>query len=354
MPTYEDEEYEHLVEYREEDYDWIHEPHDDEYDVDLKLIYPKNGGTVSAGEPLTIRWSQSVEAESWHVEVFRNRVGLTYERVYGNPKLTPIEAKWMTPGAEFIVIIEPVLNGADSNVYPKQFSFIVEKNYSGSDGSEGLDSGEDDSKHSSGEGSSRSVAGKGEHRFVVPSWNTKNTLKGLWRMTEVCKDGSDVIQFNVNFVSVNNDGNVTLDWGDCGRIKGTWDELKQTLRVQGNQIFVLHDGVLGGANERYSGVAVRADEGQTFFTEQVLGDWQMIEYRKDVNNDIIQFDVNILSIDANGKATIDWGDNARITGKWDSLNNTLTVFNQQVYIFQDGILGGGSEKYSGIALRKAY
>ena len=207
------------------------------------------------------------------------------------------------------------------------------------------------------EGKSESSNKKTENRrsiIIVPSQNTKNTLIGDWVMIEARKiDFDDVIRFPITIVSIDNEGNVDLYWGDSGRINGKWDEYRQVLTVFSSQKYVLHDGVLGGANRHYSGVALKRGSVSEVINDSILGKWQMTEYRKDVNNDIIQFDVEVLSINDDGSAVLKWSE-AEITGKWDSIKRTLTVYDQQVYVFCYGVLGGGNETYSGIALRKAY
>lgn len=181
--------------------------------------------------------------------------------------------------------------------------------------------------------------------------NNGDELIGEWTMTEVRKKYNDVIQFDINVISVQHNGTVTLDWGDSGRIRGSWDETRQALTVHGNQVYILFDGVLGGGNEKYSGTATRDEGLSDFFQKSIVGSWLMTEYRKDVNDDVIQFEFEVISIDKLGNAVLDWGDSGRIRGKWNSGNKTLTVFDSQVYILRDDVLGGGSDRYSGVAFR---
>ena len=160
-----------------------------------------------------------------------------------------------------------------------------------------------------------------------------------------------MIRFEIDILSVDGSGRVTLDWGDSGRISGTWDAVNKTLTVFDNQVYVLNRGVLGGANERYSGVAFKNGEEWGSVGSTIVGSWRMTEYRKK-HNDTLIFDIDILSIDGDGTVTLDWGDSGRITGKWDAWNRTLTVHHEQVYVFQGGMLGGGNDRYSGLAVRR--
>lgn len=183
------------------------------------------------------------------------------------------------------------------------------------------------------------------------SVDSKDDLIGTWSMTELRKKSNEVIEYNIDIISISDSGIAIIDWGDSGRIRGRWDETKKVLTVRGNQAYILHEGLLGGADEYCSAVAVQADEAEGFFFSRIQGSWQMTEYRKDINDDVIQFDVDVISVDNYGNATVDWGDSGRIRGKWDSKTKTLTVHNKQVYILSNGVLGGGNEKYSGVAIR---
>jgi len=187
--------------------------------------------------------------------------------------------------------------------------------------------------------------------YAAPSRASRDALLGLWKMTEHRKNyHDDVILFEVNIISINESGLVLLDWGDSGRITGRWDEVTHTLTVHNEQIYVLVDGVLGGGNKTYSGVATKADGRTELFSRSILGQWVMTEYRKK-HDDVIQFPVDVLSVEPDGTDVLDWGDSGRITGLWDEAKQTLTVHDEQVYVLVGGALGGGNRHYSGLAVR---
>ena len=319
-----DDDYDDDDDYDEDDYDDEDDYEVDEpYDVDFTLISPRNNGTIPANQAFTIRWSEAPEVDSWRVEVYRNDVAFSYEQVYNDTKLSPIEAQWATPGAEFVVVIEPVIYD-EPNVKTRRFRFSV--------ADEGNNSG-------------------GNVGSGIPSDASIDALIGDWTMTENRKlDFNDVIEFDITIYSVDSKGRVSLDWGDSGRIQGRWNEACKTLTVFDNQVYVLRDGVLGGGSRRYSGVAFKLGSRWPMATDSVEGAWRMTENRKELN-DVIQFNVDIISIDGNGSVTLDWGDSGRIRGTWDFTNQTLTVFDQQVYVFHNGVLAGGSDRYSGVAIR---
>ena len=331
---------EHYYGYYDED-----ERNDDayyyDYEVDFTLVSPKNKGTIPANRSFWIEWSDAPEVDSWRVEVYRDNVAFDYDHVYDTTKMGPYEAKWATPGSKFIVIIEPVID-REPNVRVEKFTFTVSNSRTDAD-TNGRTNG---TNRSDSAGS-----GNGSGSTNKSAW-TKDDLPGYWTMTEARKDANDdVIQFDVHILTVSDSGKVVLDWGDSGRIEGRWNDSLKTLKVFRDQVYVLKDGVLGGGSRNYSGIAFKTYEQYDFGAGSIIGAWRMTENRKELD-DVIQFDINIIDIDGNGNVTLDWGDSGRITGKWSAWKKTLTVFDQQVYVFHDGVFAGGSGLFSGVAFPK--
>ena len=184
--------------------------------------------------------------------------------------------------------------------------------------------------------------------------NPRDWLIGHWTMIERRKnDFNDSICFDVYILAIDDYGNVDLVWGETP-IKGEWNANNKTLKVYGNQIYILDHRVLGGGNQSYKGLAIKDDTANLLKylrkSDSIVGKWTMTERRK-AHDDTIQFDVNILSVDSNGNVDMIWGDE-RILGKWDQSKKTLTVYTNQDYIFDCGLLaGGGNANYSGVAVR---
>ena len=180
--------------------------------------------------------------------------------------------------------------------------------------------------------------------------NPRDWLIGHWTMTEGRRDANnDLIHFDVDILSIDDYGNIDLVWGET-MIKGEWDADKKTIKVYGNQIYILDHRVLGGGNQNFSGLAVKDNTINLSHADSIIGNWTMTERRKDANNDIINFDINILSVDGNGNVNMVWG-GIQTSGKWDKSKKTLTVFTDQVYVFEYGVLAGGNANYSGVAVR---
>ena len=178
---------------------------------------------------------------------------------------------------------------------------------------------------------------------------TRKALIGTWNMREARKKKGDAIHFSVTIYDIDDVGNVTLDWGGNKQITGTWDESKQTLRVFDDQVYLLSNGMLGGGNDTYSGLAIRQDDSRKDNGSSVFGKWKMFERGKN-NKDIIQFNVEVYSVNSAGKARVKWG-NKVINGLWNKKDKTLTVYNNMVYVLQNGVLGGGNRFFAGVAVR---
>lgn len=180
--------------------------------------------------------------------------------------------------------------------------------------------------------------------------NSEEWLIGHWTMTERRKNEyNDLIHFGIDILSIDEYGNMDLIWGGT-QITGKWDDRTTTIKVYDDQVYILDHGMLGGGNENYSGLAIKDGTDVSYRVNSIIGHWVMTERRKNEYNDVIQFGIDILSIDKKGNVDVVWGNN-QIQGKWDAEKLTLTVYDNQVYVYDYGVLAGGNINYSGLATR---
>lgn len=180
---------------------------------------------------------------------------------------------------------------------------------------------------------------------------------GKWNMVEYRKDANNDIH-SFSFYLNTRDNN-SVDWGiPAESYSQDFDIEKQLMSLSfsnGRKSYYLFiNGKWGGGGAEYSGIAGRTMTEKDYETsDSIIGLWHMSEYRHDkVHDDVISYDVNILSVDSNGNMDIEWGWNRdRIKGKWDADRHAFTVWGDQVYICYDDAIGGGNKNISGLALR---
>ena len=199
-------------------------------------------------------------------------------------------------------------------------------------------------------GGNRFFAGVAVRSKQSISDKSRKALLGGWTMNEAHVSKGDRISFGFKIHSIDDYGNVSVNWGNRGNIIGFWNEKQKTLRVFNDQVYALEDGVLGGGNAAYNGLAFRNDDNRKG-SGSIVGKWTMGEYRKNTSDDRIHFSIEVFSVDDSGNVDIQWG-KKRIRGEWDSDTKTLTVYDTQKYELANGVLGGGNAVYSGVGIRK--